>query len=74
MKISDIPVVVDSDMPPGTIELRSTTTAAAGVLLQVQIRDDTLLAEELRSISESSPFFIRAETCTEPIQCECYGT
>ena len=73
MKFSGIPVVVDPDMPPGTIELRSTVADAAGVV-RLQLGGDELLAEEITSIGESSPFLVRIESCTEPIRRECCGT
>lgn len=73
MKFPGIPVVVDPDMPPGTIELRSTVANAAGVV-RLQLGGDELLAEEITSIGESSPFLVRIESCTEPIRCECCGT
>ena len=33
-----------------------------------------LLAEELRSLAESQPYFIRFLERSEPIRCECCGT
>lgn len=60
-------------MPPGTIELRSTVADAAGVV-RLQLGGDELLAEEITSIGESSPFLVRIESCTEPIRRECCGT
>ncbi len=35
---------------------------------------DPLLAEELRSLGESWPWFIRLHECGGPVTCECCGT
>lgn len=42
--------------------------------MRLQPGGDELLAEEIKSIGESSPFLIRIEACTEPIRCECCRT
>ena len=68
-------VMVNPGLPDGVIVLDSGKDALLANLCGLRLaKTDPLYAEDLRSLTESVPFFIRIHEATEPIICECCGT
>jgi hypothetical protein len=72
-----IPLTVDPDMPPGTVDvvsgdnrLRTVLASAAEEMLWQRYQDDPAFHEEIASLAESKDYITHPQGMTPPEKCE----